>query len=78
MIYNGKRLKGVRLFKEKECGDYLLVLNRTDCIGTAIAGNISSLCLSTYQYGYLGKSCYPVTWKKLSPNWQNAFRKYLD
>lgn len=93
MIYNGRRLPDVQVYKVRKTDEYLLTFGKpyvangtalVDCIGALYPNEGEETGVPTLASGqasvtgYLNRYCVPVPWSRVSPRWQAAFAPELD
>lgn len=93
MVYAGRRLPDVQVYKVRKTDEYLLTFGPPYIVnGAALLDYVGALypnegeetgvpTLASGQAsvtGYVNRYCRPVPWSRVSPRWQEAFAPHLD
>lgn len=87
MIADGKRYKGLQVYKEKKIDCYYLIDHTVSFVqkeavyfSAVVPGFCSdpqSVVTGQVSTRFLTENCYPVSWRKLPEIWQKAFQPYI-
>lgn len=88
MIVDGKRIKGLELYKVKGYKEYLYVWRNLswvgkgglmyECFATLVENQELPACHSSCSHDYLMTKCTPLSYKKAPKHIQDHLRHYLE